>query len=133
MERVLDVYRRPHGPARPVICMNEQPKQLIAETRMPLSTRPGSSAKIDCEYVRRGMGCVWMFNEPLGGWRDVRATTKKTAVEWAGQVRSLIDHPRYADVERITLVCDQLNTHKTASFYQAFPPTECIGWRRRSS
>ena len=105
-------------------CTDEQPEQLTAETRRPPATRPGSPAKIDYEHVRRGVCCVWMFDEPLGGRRDVRATTGKTAVEWARQVRELVDHPRYADAERITLVCDRLNTHRNASFREAFPPAE---------
>ena len=124
MERVLDVYRRPYDPARPVICMDEQPKQLIEHVRTPLPAKRGAVAREDHEYIRHGWCCVWMFNEPPGGWRSVRVTDRKTAVDWAGQVRSLVDHPRYADAERITLVCDNLNTHAVASFYKAFPPAE---------
>jgi hypothetical protein len=124
MERVLDVYQRPHDPRHPVVCMDEQPKQLIEEARVPLPTRPGQPARQDHEYVRHGCCCVWMFNEPLGGWRDVRVSERKTAVDWARQVRDLVDSPRFAQAEQITLVCDQLNTHELASLYKAFEPNE---------
>ena len=86
MEQVLEVYRRPHDARRPVICMDEQPKQLISEARRP--------ARVDYEYVREGTCTVWMFVEPLAGWRDVRVTDPKTAVDWAEQVRRLVDDPR---------------------------------------
>jgi hypothetical protein len=124
MERVLDVYQRSYDPVHPVVCMDEQPKQLIAEAQSPLPIQPGSARKQDHEYVRHGVCCVWMFNEPLGGWRDVRVTSTKTAIDWAHQVRQLVDDPRYANAEKITLVCDNLNTHGLASFYKAFPPEE---------
>ena len=124
MERVLDVYQRPYDPQHPVVCMDEQPKQLIAQRRAPLPTRPGHPARQDHEYVRHGCCCVWMFHEPLGGWRDVRVSERRTAVDWAHQVRDLVDDPRFAQAQRITLVCDQLNTHERASFYKAFGPEE---------
>ena len=124
MERVLDVYRRPHDPRRPVVCMDEQPKQLIRETRQPQGVRPGRARRIDYEYVREGVCTVWMFAEPLGGWRDVRVGPRKTAVDWTRQVKALVDDPRYAGAERVTLVCDNLSTHSPASFYRAFEPAE---------
>ncbi len=120
MERVLDVYCRPYDPLRPVVCMDEQPVQLIAETRTPMGMSPGQVAKVDYEYVREGSCTVWMFVEALGCWRDVRVTSQRTAVHWAHQIRDLVDHPRYADAELITLVCDNLNTHDLGSLYQAF-------------
>jgi hypothetical protein len=124
MEQVLDIYHRPYDPARPVICMDEQPKQLIEHVQPPLPRQSGSAGKQDYEYIRRGVCCVWMFNEPLGGWRDVRVTPTKTAIDWAQQVRQLVDDQRYAAAAKITLVCDNLNTHTMASFYKAFPPQE---------
>ena len=124
MEQVLDVYARPYDPAHPVVCMDEQPKQLIEHVQSPLPLQPGSAGKQDYEYIRHGVCCVWMFNEPLGGWRDVRTTPTKTAIDWAQQVRRLVDDERYAAAEKITLVCDNLNTHTIASFYKAFPPQE---------
>lgn len=131
MEQVLEVYRRPYDPRRPVVCMDEQPKQLIAEVNRPQSTAPGKPARIDYEYVRQGVCNVWMFVEPLGGWRSVPVTATKTAVDWAGHVRRLVDDPRYAQAERMTLVCDNLNTHTEASLYQAFAPEEALRIIRR--
>ena len=126
MEQVLEVYKRPYDPKRPVVCMDEQPKQLISEVSQPLPVRPGQPVCIDYEYVREGCCNVWMFVEPLGGWRSVRVTETKKAVDWAHQVKQLVDDPRYAEAERITLVCDNLNTHNFASLYQAFDPEEAL-------
>jgi hypothetical protein len=126
MEQVLEVYTRPYDPKRPVVGMDEQPKQLISETRAPIPAAPGRPERVDYEYVREGTCAVWMFVEPLAGWRDVRVTNTKTAVGWAHQVRQLVDDPRYAEAERITLVCDNLNTHTRASLYQAFAPAEAL-------
>ncbi len=124
MERVLDVYCRPYDPRRPVVCMDEQPVQLTSETRTPIPLSPGQVAKVDYEYIREGSCVVWMFVEPLGCWRDVRVTSRRTAVDWARQIRDLVDDPRYAEAEVITLVCDQLNTHDLGSLYEAFDPQE---------
>lgn len=124
MEWVLDVYQCPYDPQHPVVCMDEQPKQLIEERWTPLPTRPGRSARQDHEYIRHGCCCVWMFHEPLGGWRDVRVSERRTAIDWAQQVQDLVDAPRFAQARRITLVCDQLNTHELASFDKAFGPEE---------
>lgn len=125
MELVLQVYARPYDPRRPVVCMDEQPKQLLRETRRPIVTSTGER-RIDHEYIREGVCDVWMFNEPLGGWRDVRVSPRRTAVDWAHQVKALVDDPRYADADRITLVCDQLNTHAPGSLYRAFGPAEAL-------
>lgn len=131
MEQVLEVYRRPYDPVYPVVCMDEQPKQLIEEVRSPLPMQPGQSEKVDYEYIRHGMCCVWMFVEPLGGWRNAEATAQKTSVEWARKVRALVDAPRYAQAARITLVCDNLNTHRIASLYQAFEADEAMRIARK--
>jgi len=131
MEQVLEVYKRPYDPKRPVVCMDEQPKQLIAETRLPVPATPGQPAHVDFEYVRLGVCVVWMFVEALAGWRDVAVTAAKTAVDWAHRVRALVDHPRYAEVERITLVSDNLNTHTLAALYQAFGPAEALRIARK--
>lgn len=125
MEQVLDVYRRPYDSKRPVVCMDEQPKQLIAELRHPITTDRGEQ-RIDYEYIRQGMCDLWMFTEPLGCWRAVHVSQRRTAVDWAQQIKALVDHPRYAQAERITLVCDNLNTHTLASLYKAFPPDEAL-------
>lgn len=131
MEQVLEVYKRPYDSARPVVCMDEQPKQLIAEVSTPISVAPGQPARMDYEYVREGVCTVWMFVEPLGGWRTVPVTGTKTAIDWADQVKQLVDHPRYREAERITLVCDNLNTHHLASLYQAYEPTEALRLARK--
>ena len=126
MEQVLEVYKRPYDPQRPVVCMDEQPKQLISEVSQPLPPKPGQVACVDYGYVREGCCNVWMFVEPLRGWRSVRVSQTKKAMDWAHQVQQLVDDPRYADAERITLVCDNLNTHHFASLYQAFLPEEAL-------
>ena len=126
MEQVLEVYKRPYDPKRPVVCMDEQPKQLISEVSAALPAAPGQPARMDYEYVREGVCTVWMFVDPLGCWRNVPVTETKTAVDWAQQVKQLVDHPRYRQAERITLVCDNLNTHHLASLYQAEEPTEAL-------
>jgi len=126
MEQVLEVYQQPYDPRHPVVCMDEQPKQLIAERRAPQPAVSGQPARTDFIYVRKGVCSVWLFVEPLAGWRRVEVTDRRTAVDWAQQVRALVDHPRYAGAEKIVLVCDQLNTHALASLYQAFPPAEAL-------
>lgn len=126
MEQVLQVYCRPYDARHPVICMDEQPKQLIDEVRQPAPAGPGTAAKEDFAYVRRGVCVAWMFVEPLAGWRATPVSERRTAIDWAQQIKAVIDAPRYADAERITLVCDQLNTHGLASLYQAFPPEEAL-------
>jgi len=131
MEQVLEVYKRPYDPLRPVVCMDEQPKQLIAEVRQPVAAAPGQPARVDYEYIREGVCTVWMFVAPLAGWRDVPVTETKTAVDWAAQVKRLVDNPRYAQAERITLVCDNLNTHCLGSLYQAFEPAEALRIARK--
>ncbi len=124
MERVLKVYRRPYDPRHPVVCMDEMSKQLVAEVREELPVRPGSPEKYDAHYLRRGECTVWMFGEPLSGWRTVAVTKRRTTLDWAKQVRALANLLRYRDAETITLVCDNLNTHSGDSFYAAFPAAE---------
>jgi len=126
MEQTLEVYKRPYDPAYPVVCMDEQPKQLIGDSRPSLSARPGQPKRVDYEYVRNGMCQIWMFTEPLGGWRDVRVSARKTGPDWAHQVKALVDEPRFANAVKITLVCDNLNTHELSSLYAAFKPEEAL-------
>ena len=123
MENVLEVYRRPHDPQRPVVGMDEQPKQLIAEARTPIPGEPGQPTKIDYEYRRHGVASVWMFSEPLAGWRTVSVTERRAAVDWAHQMRELVD-VHYPHAECVTVVLDNLNTHTLASLYEAFEPAE---------
>jgi hypothetical protein len=126
MEQVLEVYTRPYDAKHPVVCMDEQPKQLISDSRSRVPAAPGRPARVDYEYVREGVCDVWMFVEPLKGWRDVDVTETRTAVDWARQVRRVVDDPRFVDAERITLVCDNLSTHNMAALYQAFEPNEAL-------
>jgi DDE superfamily endonuclease len=131
MEQVLEVYKRPYDPRRPVVCMDEQAKQLIAEVTCPLPVAPGHPERIDHEYVREGQCTVWMFVEPLAGWRSVRTSDRRAGVDWARQVQQLVNDRRYAQAERITLVCDNLNTHDLSSLYQAFEPAEALRIARK--
>jgi hypothetical protein len=124
MEQVLDVYSRPYDEKRPVVCMDEQPVQLTSESRTPIPMAPGRIAKDDNEYVREGTCVVWMFVEPLGGWRTVPVSNRRTAVNWAHRMRDLVDNPRFASAEKITVVLDNLNTHDIGSLYEAFAPAE---------
>ena len=123
METVLDVYHRPYAPDLPVVCMDETSKQLVAETRLPLPPLPGQPERYDYEYERHGTANIFMFTEPLGGWRRVAVTDRRTKVDWALQVRQLLDVD-YPDAKQVTLVMDNLNTHSYASLYEAFEPAE---------
>jgi hypothetical protein len=121
MEDVLDVYCRPFDARFPVVNMDEQPVQLLSHKREPMPGRPGRVAREDYEYKREGTASVFLFTEPLGGWRRVNARPRRTAVDWAEEMRELLEED-YADAEKVVLVCDNLNTHTVASFYKAFPP-----------
>jgi hypothetical protein len=121
MENVLDVYHRPFDPHRPLVCLDEASKQLIGEVAAPVPAEPGQPERIDYEYVRNGTANLFMISEPLIGWRHVEVTERRTAVDFAEVVRWLVEevHP---DAEKVVLVMDNLNTHKLASLYEAFPP-----------
>jgi hypothetical protein len=123
MEDVLEVCQRPLDPRRPVICMDETSKQLVAETRIPVPIRPGQARRIDYEYERKGTADVFMFTETLRGWRWAPVTERRTRIDWAMKVRDLVD-VHYPEVLRILLVMDNLNTHSIASLYEAFQPDE---------
>jgi len=123
MEDVLDLYCRPYDPRYPVVNMDEQPVQLVGETRAPLPAEPGRPARIDYEYERRGTAALFLFVEALGNWRKLEARERRTSVDWAQEVKVLLDDD-YPDAEKVILVCDNLNTHDIASLYEAFPPAE---------
>jgi hypothetical protein len=123
MEDVLEVYRRPHDPRRPVVCLDEASKQLVGDIRVPLPAAPGQPQRYDCEYVRNGTANLFIGFEPLAGWRHVEVTETRRRVDWAWFVKGLLDG-RYRHAERVVLVMDQLNTHAAASLYEAFPPEE---------
>ena len=123
MEDILELYCLPYDPGVPLVCMDEQPVQLIKETRKTLPTEPGKPARRDYEYERNGTANIFMFTEPLAGRRQVDVTERRTSVDWAHQIRQLLD-VQYAGAERIRLVMDNLNTHKVASLYEAFEPEQ---------
>jgi hypothetical protein len=123
MEDVLEVYQRPYDPATPVVCMDEKSVQLLKETRPPMSAGPGHPERIDYEYERNGTANIFMFCEPLAGWRQTRVTERRTKPDWAWAVRDLLEG-RYADAKVVVLVMDNLNTHSIGSFYEAFPPAD---------
>lgn len=123
MEDVLDVYELPYNPARPVVCMDEKPYQLLGDVREPLPMRPGDDQKIDSEYKRNGTCSIFAFVESLGGKHHVSVHEHRTAIDWAHEIKYLSD-VMFPDAEKIILVMDNLNTHKAASLYKAFPPAE---------
>lgn len=123
MEDVLDVYERPYNPMRPVVCMDEKPYQLVGDAREPLPMRPGDDQKIDSEYIRNGTCSIFAFVEPLGGKHHISVHEHRTATDWAEEIKYLSDE-MYPEAEKIILVMDNLNTHKPASLYKAFPPAE---------
>ena len=117
------MYHRPYDPRFPQICMDEQPVQLIKEKRIPIPASEGEPERYDNEYERNGTAVNFMFTEPLSGWRKVKVREHRTAVDWDQEIKELLDVD-YPDAEKVILVCDNLNTHKPASFYEAFPPQE---------
>jgi len=123
MENILDLYHRPYDPDVPLICMDEKPVQLLGDTRDPLLITPHYPARYDYEYTRNGTASIFLFTEPLEGWRKVNVRKQRTKVDWAQEVRELLvtDYP---NARKIILVCDNLNTHTIGAFYVAFPPAE---------
>jgi len=123
MEDILEVYQRPYDPENPLVCLDETSKQLIAETRVPIVAKPGQPARHDYEYRRNGTANLFMMFAPLEGWRHVKVTDRHTALDYAQVLKELSD-THFPGVAKIVLVQDNLNTHKPASLYQAFPPAE---------
>ena len=130
MEDILDIYEMPYDPAVPVVCMDEKPYQLLGEAREPLSMRPGDTQKIDSEYIRNGTCSIFVFVEPLSGVRHVSVREHRTAVDWAEEIRYLVD-VSYPNRDRIILVMDNLNTHALSSLYKAFPAPEARSIARK--
>ncbi len=121
MEDVLDVYRRPYDERRPLVCLDEASKQLVGEAAAPIPAAPGRPERVDYEYVRNGTTSLFMVAEPLLGWRAVKVTGRRTAKDFAEVVRWLVEDV-HEEAEKVVLVMDNLNTHKLASLYEAFPP-----------
>jgi hypothetical protein len=123
MEMVLDVYKTPYNKKFPVICMDESPKQLIKQTRVPISRKPGRDARQDYEYSRNGVANIFMVNEPLKGKRYVKVFSSKTKKDWAHFIKEIADK-HYPKSKKIRLVMDNLNTHEPSALYETFPPQE---------
>ena len=130
MEEVLETYEKPYDPACPVLCMDEQPVQLIKEARPPIAATAEHPKRVDYEYERAGTANIFMFTEPLSGWREATAREKKTKVDWALEMARLLEG-RYAACEKVILVCDNLNTHTKGAFYEAFEPARARALVRR--
>lgn len=123
MEDILDVYELPYDENRPVVCMDEKPYQLLGEVKTPLPMMLGSDRKTDSEYIRNGTVSIFAFIEPLGGVHHVSVREHRKAVDWAEEIKYLVD-TMYPDVEKIVLVMDNLNTHKSSSLYKRYPAEE---------
>lgn len=123
MEDVIEVYHRPHDPDRPVVCVDETSKQLIVETRTPIPAKPGQPKRVDYEYQRNGTANLFMMFAPLEGWRDVKVTDQRAAVDYARMLKELSD-THFPKASKIVLVQDNLSTHKPAALYEAFPAVE---------
>jgi hypothetical protein len=121
MEDVLEVYHRPYDESRPLVCLDEASKQLVGEVIEPIPAAPGRPERFDYEYTRNGTANLFMISEPLLGWRAVKVTERRTAVDFAEVVAWLVEEVQ-EEAEKVVLVMDNLNTHKVASLYEAFPP-----------
>ena len=130
MEDVLETYAQPYDAAFPVVCMDEQPVQLTKEIKEPIAATREHPRRVDYEYERAGTACIFMFAEPLSGWRKVSARPRRTKVDWAFEMEELL-RTRYANAKKVTLVCDNLNTHTRGAFYEAFEAKQARGLVRR--
>jgi hypothetical protein len=130
MADVLAVYTRPYDKKMPVVCMDEKPYQLLDYTREPLQMEPGKPLREDYEYIRSGTCSIFIFTEPLGGWRYAQAFPQRTKKDWARLIKWLVDE-QYPVAEKIVLVMDNLNTHAVSSLYETFPPEEAFRLARR--
>ena len=125
MEQVLEVYERPEATAFPVVAMDERPVQLVKDMRSPIAAKPGRIARRDYEYKRIDVVSAFLFTTPLQAWRRVSVRERRTAIDWAEEVKYLLDAV-YPEAQRVTLVCDNLNTHRLTSLYKAFPAQEAL-------
>ena len=130
MEDVLEVYSRPYDPTRPVVCMDEKPFQLLGEAREPVPMKPGKVEKVDNEYIREGTCSIFIFTEPLAGWRYAEAFEHRTKKDWARRVKWVLDN-QYPNAEKVVLLMDNLNTHVISSLYETFPPEEAFRLAQR--
>jgi hypothetical protein len=130
MEEVIETYEKPYDSAHPVLCMDEQPVQLVKETRRSIPATKRHAKRVDYEYERAGTANIFMFTEPLAGWREATAREFKTKVDWAREMARLLER-RYANCEYVILVSDNLNTHTKGAFYEAFEPARARELVRR--
>jgi hypothetical protein len=130
MEEVLETYARPYNVRRPVLCMDEQPVQLLKETRVPIPATQKHPRRVDYEYERAGVASIFMFCEPLMGWRQVAVRERRTKIDWAKEVEELL-RTRYVSADKVVLVCDNLNTHTKGAFYDTFEPAKARAILRR--
>jgi len=130
MEEVLETYAQPYNSRRPVVCMDEQPVQLLKETRVPRAATKSHPRRVDYEYERAGTASIFMLCEPLSGWREVHVRPHRTKIDWALEIAELLQ-TRYAKAEQVILICDNLNTHTKGAFYEAFPPEQARSIVRR--
>jgi hypothetical protein len=130
MEEVLDVYEQPYNSSVPVVCMDEQPVQLTKDVRDPVDATLNHPKRVDYEYERAGTASIFLFVEPLAGWRDVQVRERRTKIDWALEVAQLLD-TKYEACEKVILVCDNLNTHTKGAFYEAFEPKKARAYARK--
>jgi hypothetical protein len=130
MEEVLETYARPYNPENPVICMDEQPVQLVSETRKEQPATMNHPKRVDYEYERKGTASIFMFTEPLVGYREATARERRTKKDWAIEMARLLD-TRYAGCQKVTIVLDNLNTHTKGAFYEAFEPEKARDYVKR--
>lgn len=121
MEKVLHTYAIPYNRRIPVVCMDEQPVQLLEDINIPIAATRNHAKRVDYEYGRKGTVSLFMFAEPLSGWRNVEIRERRTKIDWAQEMERLLT-TRYADAEKVIVVCDNLNTHTIGAFYETFPP-----------
>lgn len=130
MEEVLDTYEEPYNAEYPVLCMDEQPVQLHKEVRQPIPATKGHARRVDYEYQRCGTAAIFMFTEPLSGWRQANVRAQRAKVDWAIEIAALLD-TRYKKAQKVILVCDNLNTHTKGAFYEAFRPAKARAYVKR--
>ena len=130
MEEVLETYEKAYDPPQPVLCMDEQPVQLLKETHVPIAATKQRGKRVDYEYERNGTASIFMFAEPLSGFRQATARERRTKVAWAIAVAQVLD-TRYVACAKVTLVCDNLNTHTKGAFYEAFEPGQARAYIKR--
>ena len=130
MEDVLETYATAYDPQQPVLCMDEQPVQLLLETKVPIPATKEHAQRVDYEYERNGTASIFMFAEPLSGFRQATARPRRTKIDWAVEVAQLLD-TGYAACAKVTLVCDNLNTHTKGAFYEAFAPDVARAYVKR--